>query len=191
MQALYLDTAKSASLSSAAMPMVGQKAPEFTLDAAVGKGEFSKVSLAELRGKWVVLVFYPLDFTSVCPTELLELAKRLPEFREQNAAVLGCSIDSIHAHKTWIEGTLGPVGFPLLSDLNREVSRAYGVLIEAAGHATRGTFIIDPEGVLQYALYHNTSIGRSVRETLRVLAALQTCETCPAEWEKGLPTLGK
>jgi len=173
------------------MLMVGQKAPEFTLKAAVGKGEFKDVSLADYRGKWVVLFFYPLDFTFVCPTEILEFSKREKEFKELNAVVLGCSVDSEHSHKAWINGSLGPLTYPLLSDLKREVTRRYGALIEDAGHSTRATFIIDPEGVMQYALYHNTNVGRSVGETLRVLDALQTGERCPVDWHKGEKTLGK
>jgi len=173
------------------MLMVGQKAPEFTLKAAVGKGEFKDVALTDYRGKWVVLFFYPLDFTFVCPTEILEFSKREKEFKEQNAVVLGCSVDSEHSHKAWITGSLGTLTYPLLSDLKRDVSRRYGALIEEAGHTTRATFIIDPEGVMQYALYHNTNVGRSVGETLRVLEALQTGERCPVDWQKGEKTLGK
>ncbi len=173
------------------MLMVGQKAPDFALDAVVGNGEFRKVSLQEFRGKWVVLFFYPLDFTSVCPTEIQGFSRKEADFKKLNAVVLGASVDSKHSHKAWIGGTLGSITFPLLSDLNRELSRNYGALIETSGHSTRATFIIDPEGVMQYALYHNTNVGRSVDETLRVLDALQTGEKCPIEWKKGEKTLGK
>jgi len=173
------------------MLMVGQKAPDFSLKAAVGKGDFKNISLSDYRGKWVVFFFYPLDFTFVCPTEIQEFSKRDADFKTLNAVVLGCSVDSVHSHKAWINGTLGQLNYPLLSDMNREVSRRYGALIEDAGHSTRATFMIDPEGVLQYALYHNTNVGRSVGETLRVLEALQTGERCPVEWKKGEKTLGK
>ncbi|MGQ0504289.1 MAG: peroxiredoxin [Myxococcaceae bacterium] len=173
------------------MLMVGHKAPEFSLEAVVGNGDFKKVSLADYRGKWVVLFFYPLDFTFVCPTEIQEFSKREAEFKKLNAIVLGCSVDSAHSHKAWINGTLGQLTYPLLSDLNREVARKYGALIEDAGHTTRATFMIDPDGVMQYALYHNTNVGRSVGETLRVLDALQTGERCPVEWKKGEKTLGR
>lgn len=173
------------------MSMVGQRAPEFTLDAMVGRGDFKKVSLADYRGKWVVLFFYPLDFTFVCPTEIQEFSKRDAEFKKLNTAVLGCSIDSVHSHKAWVNGSLGSIPFPLLSDLKREVSRAYNCLIEEKGHATRATFIIDPEGTLQYALYHNTDVGRSVSETLRVVEALKTGDRCPVEWKPGEKTLGR
>jgi peroxiredoxin 2/4 len=173
------------------MLMVGQKAPEFSLDAVIGKGDFKKVSLGDYKGKWVVLFFYPLDFTFVCPTEIQEFSKRDAEFKKMNSVVLGCSVDSKHSHKAWINGTLGELSYPLLSDMNREVARKYGALIEESGFTTRATFIVDPEGTLQYALYHNTNVGRSVGETLRVLEALQTGERCPVEWKKGEKTLGK
>jgi peroxiredoxin 2/4 len=173
------------------MLMVGQKAPEFTLEGVVGKGDFKKISLPDFKGKWVVLFFYPLDFTFVCPTEIQEFSKRESEFKKLNAVVLGASVDSKFSHKEWINGNLGALSYPLLSDINREVSRKYGALIEEQGFATRATFIVDPEGVLQYALYHNTNVGRSVNETLRVLEAIQTGERCPAEWKRGEKTLGK
>lgn len=173
------------------MLMVGQKAPEFSATAVVGKGDFRKVSLADYRGKWVVLFFYPLDFTFVCPTEILEFSRKEKSFRELNAVVLGASVDSEHSHKAWINRDLGELTYPLLSDLNKELSRKYHALIEDVGHATRATFIIDPDGVLQYALYHNTNVGRSVGETLRVLEALQTGENCPVEWKRGDRTLGR
>ena len=173
------------------MLMVGQKAPDFTADAVIGKGDFKKISLADFRGKWVVMFFYPLDFTFVCPTEITEFSKRDEEFKKLNAVVLGVSVDSVHSHKAWINGNLGEIRYPLLSDMTRELSRKYGALIEEKGFATRATFIVDPEGTLQYALYHNTNVGRSVSETLRVLDAIQTGERCPAEWKKGEKTLGK
>jgi len=173
------------------MLMVGQKAPAFAVEAVVGKGDFKKISLEDFKGKWVVMFFYPLDFTFVCPTEILEFSKRHEEFKALNAVVLGASVDSVHSHKAWINGGLGELRYPLLSDMNREVALKYGALIEDKGFTTRATFIIDPNGVLQYALYHNTAVGRSVGETLRVLDALQTGENCPVDWKKGQKTLGK
>ena len=172
------------------MLSLGQKAPDFSLKALVGKGDFADVSLSDYRGKWVVLFFYPLDFTSVCPTEINEFSRREPEFRKMNAAVLGCSVDSVHSHKAWLGTTLGAINFPLLSDLTKEISRRFGALLEEEGFASRATFIIDPEGNLQYALYQNNLVGRSVNETLRVLEALQTGQPCPAEWKRGDETLG-
>lgn len=171
--------------------LVGQKAPDFSLDAMVGKGDFAKVSLSDFQGKWVVLFFYALDFTTVCPTEIMELSRREGDFKRLNAAILGCSVDSVYAHRAWMTANLGPLAFPLLSDIKREVSRAYGALIEEKGFAARATFIIDPEGVVQYALFHSIEVGRSVAEILRVLDALSTREFCPSDWKRGDKTLGR
>ncbi len=173
--------------------MVGilEKAPAFRAKAVVGKGEVVDVSLADYRGKWVVLFFYPLDFTTVCPTEIVEFSRRHREFEALDAQVLACSVDSQHSHRAWIQKDLKEVTFPLVADLTKEIARSFGALIEGQGFATRATYIIDPEGVVQYAAYHNTRVGRSVSETLRVLEALRTGEKCPAEWNKGQKTLGK
>ena len=152
-------------------------------------GETKSVSLSDLRGRWVVLFFYPLDFTFICPTEITEFSKRLDEFERLHATVLGCSTDSVHSHKAWLK-ELGALRYPLLSDMTHEISRAYGVLLEEKGMALRGTFIIDPEGVLRYALYHDLGVGRSCDETLRVLSGLQTGELCQAGWKPGEKTLG-
>lgn len=166
------------------MLMVGEAAPVFELDALVGKDEFGRISLGAYRGRWVVLFFYPQDFTYVCPTELLAFSRKLADFRRLGAQVLACSVDSVFAHRKWIEDTLGDAGFPMLSDPTHAVSRAYGALVESKGYATRATFIIDPDGVLQWALYHNALVGRSVPETLRVLEALQSGEATPADWKR-------
>ena len=168
---------------------VGQNAPEFTLQGVVGD-KFKDVCLDEYKGKWVVLFFYPLDFTFICPTEITEFSKRDSEFKSMNAQVLGASIDSVFSHKAWLK-ELGSLNYPLLSDITKEVSRKYGVLLEEKGIALRGTFIIDPEGKLRYQLVHDLGIGRSVEEILRVLRALQTGELCPVEWKPGKKTLGK
>ena len=173
------------------MVTVYGKAPDFTAQAATGKGEIVEVSLSGLRGRWVVLFFYPLDFTFVCPTEILEFSKRAREFEAVGATVLGCSVDSQFAHKAWIEHGLGPIAIPLVSDVTRSIARSYGALLEDRGFATRATYVIDPEGVVQYACHHNTAIGRSVSETLRVLEALQTGEKCPVDWRPGASTLGR
>ncbi len=170
---------------------VGEQAPLFTLDAVVGK-EFKKINLTDFRGKWVVLFFYPLDFTFVCPTEIRGFNTALDRFKKLNAVVLGASVDSKYAHLAWIErGDLGKLDYPLLSDIRKETARSYGILDEKEGVALRGLFIIDPDGVLQYELVHNLSVGRSVEETLRVLEALQTGELCPVGWHRGEKTLGK
>ena len=168
---------------------VGQNAPEFTLQGIVDE-KFKDVSLDEYKGKWVVLFFYPLDFTFICPTEITEFSKRDSEFKALNAQVLGVSVDSVYSHKAWLK-ELGKINFPWLSDITKDVSRKYGVLLEDKGIALRGTFIIDPEGKLKYQLVHDLGIGRSVEEILRVLNALQTGELCPVEWKPGKKTLGK
>jgi peroxiredoxin (alkyl hydroperoxide reductase subunit C) len=173
------------------MLTIGQKAPDFSLEGVVGHGDFKQIKLSEFKGKWVLLFFYPLDFTFVCPTEIKEHSSRHADFEKRNCAVLGCSTDSKWSHKTWIAGDLGALKYPLLSDFNKETARAYGALIEDKGFATRASFLIDPEGNIQYALYHNTEVGRSVSEELRVLDALQTGERCPVEWKLGQKTLGK
>jgi alkyl hydroperoxide reductase subunit AhpC len=170
---------------------VGEPAPNFTLEAVINK-EFKKVSLTDYRGKWVVLFFYPLDFSFVCPTEIRGFNEKLDAFNKLNAIVLGASVDSKFSHLAWIErGDLGDLKYPLLSDIRKEVADRYGILNESEGIALRGLFIIDPEGILQYQLVHNLSVGRSVEETLRVLEALQTGELCPVGWHPGQKTLGK
>ncbi|MDO8683977.1 MAG: peroxiredoxin [Armatimonadota bacterium] len=171
------------------MIQVGQHAPEFTLEG-ISDGEFITSSLSEYRGKWVVLFFWPLDFTFICPTEILEFSARIKEFDELNAVVLGASTDSKYAHKAWTE-RLGEINFPMLSDITKDVSRDYGILIEGQGIALRGAFIVDPQGKIRYQLVHDLSVGRSVDEILRVLGALQTGELCPVAWTPGAPTLGK
>ncbi len=168
---------------------VGKRVPRFSLEA-YAEGQFKKVSLNDFSGKWVVLFFYPLDFTFVCPTEIKGFAQHITEFAKLNAQVLTCSTDSVHAHKAWSENSLGAVPYPMLADQTHEVSEAYGVL-NGKGVAMRGTFIIDPEGVLRYQVVSDMNVGRSVKETLRVLAAVQTGEKCPVEWEAGTATLGK
>jgi alkyl hydroperoxide reductase subunit AhpC len=170
------------------MVQVGQKAPEFALEAVQGS-EFVDVKLSDYAGKWVVLFFYPLDFTFVCPTEITGFARRRAEFDALGAQVLGASVDSKWSHLAWIERDLGDLGYPLLSDFKRETAEEYGVLLPE-GMALRGTFIIDPDGVLKYACVHDNNIGRNTDETLRVLQALQTGEKCPVDWKPGEATLG-
>jgi alkyl hydroperoxide reductase subunit AhpC len=172
------------------MIQVGTPAPDFKLEGVNDAGEFKYYSLADYKGKWVVLFFYPLDFTFICPTEITGFSKSLDAFKQLNAEVLGASTDSVHSHKAWLKD-LGALGFPLLSDMSHKASRDYDVLIEEKGHTVRGTFIIDDKGILMYALTHDNGVGRSIKETLRVLAALQQGELCPVEWEPGKATLGK
>jgi len=167
------------------MPMIGQPAPQFTAEAVVNGGDFKKISLSDYKGKWVVLFFYPLDFTFVCPTEITQFRDSLPQFKEQGAEVLGVSIDSVHAHKRWIKDDLGDLNYPLIGDVTKQMSRDYNVLLPESGIATRGTFIIDPEGMVQYMGIHNLNVGRDSNEILRVLTGLKTGELCAAGWKKG------
>ncbi|TSK05318.1 MAG: peroxiredoxin [Geobacter sp.] len=174
---------------------VGDPAPGFKLDAWVsttqGK-EFRQVSLDEFRGKWVVLFFYPMDFTFVCPTEIKGFNDALAGFEQLNTVVLGASTDSKYSHLAWVQrGDLGSLRYPLLSDIKKEVATKYGCLDEKDGVALRALYIIDPEGVLQYQVVHNLDVGRSVEETMRVLEALQTGSLCPLGWKPGQKTLGK
>lgn len=171
------------------MPRVGQKAPDFVASAYVN-GEITTVHLAEYRGRWVVLVFYPLDFTFVCPTELLAFAGNAEEFKHLNAEVIALSVDSVYSHKAWVERDLKDLRYPIASDITKQISREYGVLDEEKGVALRGTFVIDPEGVVQYEVVSALNLGRSTDETLRALEALQTGELCPANWRPGAQTLG-
>ena len=135
--------------------------------------------------------FYPRDFTFICPTELKGFATHKEDFSKLNAEILAASTDSEWSHKTWFEKDLPQVDYPILADTTQRVARDYDVLNEDDGSAERGVFIIDPDGIVQYALISAGSVGRSVKETLRVLEALQTGERCPMEWEPGKETLGK
>lgn len=168
---------------------VGEPAPKFTMQA-VADGRFQTVSLDDYRGQWVVLFFYPLDFTFVCPTEITDFSKQTAAFKKLNAAVIGCSTDSVYSHQAWLKD-LGHLAYPLAADKSMGVARDYGVLVEKDGIALRGTFLVDPQGVLRYSVVHDLSVGRSVDEVLRVLAAFETGELCPAGWKPGQKTLGK
>lgn len=178
------------------MSLVQKKAPDFETDAVVGT-EFKRIKLADFKGKWTVLFFYPLDFTFVCPTEITAFSDRIADFKKLNAEVLGCSVDSKFSHLAWVktarkDGGLGKIEYPLLADLGKKIAADYGVLLDA-GIALRGLFIINPEGVIQYEVVHDLGIGRNVDETLRVLEAIQTVaktgEVCPANWGKGGKTM--
>ncbi|GAX82795.1 hypothetical protein CEUSTIGMA_g10221.t1 [Chlamydomonas eustigma] len=186
------------SRSDAIKPIVGNKAPDFRAPAVVNE-EFKEVSLSDYHEKkFIVLFFYPLDFTFVCPTEIRAFSDRYEEFKSLNTEVLGVSIDSHHTHLAWIrtdrkDGGLGQLHYPLVSDLRKEIAEAYGVLNDE-GVALRGLFIIDLEGIVQHATINNLGFGRSVDETLRVLQAIQhVCahpdEVCPAGWKPGHKTM--
>jgi peroxiredoxin (alkyl hydroperoxide reductase subunit C) len=175
-------TAQS-SVSEEAKPCVETKAPNFTLPSTYDRD----ISLVEYKGKYVVLVFYPEDFTPVCSSEIPRFNAEISKFEELDAQVLGISVQSVESHEKWIE-ELGGLEYPLLSDVNKEVSRKYGVLRPDGSVALRGTFIIDPDGVIQFLNVHNMEVGRSVEEILRVLEAIQTGELCPVEWSKTTST---
>lgn len=170
---------------------VGAPAPDFEMLSTKNMETLhEKVRLSDYRGKWLVMFYYPLDFTFVCPTEIRAFSDAAAQFKKAGAEILGVSTDSVYSHRAWIKAGkelngLGEIGFPLASDITREVSRKYGVLIEEQGIALRGLFIIDPKGMLQYAVIHNLGVGRSTDETLRVLNAFQTGELCPANWKPG------
>lgn len=175
------------------MLRISTPAPSFEHVTAYKKGspDFVKISLKDYAGKWLVLFFYPRDFTFICPTELRGFAKHASAFTELNAEILAASTDSEWSHKNWFERDLPEVGYPVLADNTHAISEAYDVYNPDAGLAERGTFIIDPEGMVRYALVSSGSVGRSVTETLRVLKALQSGELCPVEWSAGEQTLGK
>lgn len=170
---------------------IGTPAPTFTNLDAYHKGEFTKISLSDYAGKWLVLFFYPRDFTFICPTELKGFATHEAEFEKLNCKVVAASTDSTWCHKAWFERDLPMVTYPVIADTGLKLSRDYQVLNEENGEAQRGLFIIDPEGIVTYALVSSGSVGRSVKEVLRVLQALQSGELCPVEWEPGQETLGK
>lgn len=175
---------------------VGKPAPSFQLQA-VDDGDFKPLALDDYRGRWLVLLFYPLDFTFVCPTELCAFSDRIDEFHALGADVAGVSVDSQYTHLAWTqkprsEGGVRGLRFPLLSDLGRKVSLSYGVLNED-GVALRALVVIDPSGVVQHATVNNLSVGRSVDETLRVIQASQLAsisgDVCPADWKPGDETI--
>jgi len=176
--------------------LVQKPAPEFKGQAVVGKA-FKEIKLSDYKGKWVVLFFYPLDFTFVCPTEIIAFDAQYQKFNELNVEIIGVSVDSHYTHLAWIntprkDGGVGDLKFPLLSDLSKNISRDYGVLLDS-GIALRGLFVINPKGIVQCAVVHDLGIGRNVDEVLRVLAALQqvekTGEVCPANWKPGAETM--
>ncbi|KAL8447872.1 hypothetical protein Emed_004167 [Eimeria media] len=174
--------------------LVGQKAPDVTCEAVMADGSFGTVSLKQFHGKkYVLLFFYPFDFTFVCPSEIIAFSKAVGDFESRNVQVLGCSCDSKFSHNAWRSqdlknGGIGPVKFPLLADTTKEAAKAFGVLLPD-GMALRGLFLIDKEGIVQHALVNSLAIGRSVPEALRVVDALQHHEqygdVCPANWQKG------
>ncbi|MCA9801842.1 MAG: peroxiredoxin [Cyanobacteria bacterium HKST-UBA02] len=173
------------------MLQVGKKAPPFDMPSTKDMKTLKEnVSLSDYRGKWLIMFFYPLDFTFVCPTELKAFNEKYEEIKKAGADVLAVSTDSVYSHRAWIKtdeanGGLGDLKYILASDITKDVSRDYGVLLEDKGIALRGLFIVDPDGYLQYQVVHSLNTGRSVDETLRVLEALKTGGLCGADWKPG------
>ncbi|MEB3884219.1 peroxiredoxin [Lyngbya sp. CCY1209] len=177
---------------------VGLPAPDFTATAVIDQ-EFKTIKLSDYRGQYLVLFFYPLDFTFVCPTEITAFSDRAEEFSAINTQILGVSVDSEFSHLAWIQtdrksGGVGDLNYPLVSDIKKEISAAYNVLDPEAGIALRGLFIIDKDGIIQHATINNLAFGRNVDETLRTLQAIQYVQTnpdevCPAGWQPGEKTM--
>jgi len=179
------------------MPSLMKPAPHFK-GTAVVKGQFKEISLDQYKGKYVVLFFYPLDFTFVCPTEIIAFSDRVEEFRHINCEVVACSTDSQFAHLAWVnqsrkDGGLGEMNIPLLADKSMKISRDYGVLDEETGIPFRGLYIIDPKGIMRQVTVNDLPVGRSVDETLRLVQAFQYTdkhgEVCPAGWKPGNKTI--
>ena len=177
--------------------LVTKPAPDFTAQAVMPDGSFQEVSLSQYKGKYVLLFFYPLDFTFVCPTEIIAFSERIADFKKLGVEVLGVSIDSHFSHLAWRstprnEGGIGPIEYPLVADLNKDIARDYDVLL-GAGIALRGLFLIDKEGVVRHQVVNDLPLGRSVDEALRMVQALQyfeaNGEVCPANWQEGARTI--
>jgi len=177
--------------------LVGKKAPDFKAPAVVN-GDFKDVSLSDYKGKYVLLFFYPLDFTFVCPTEMHAFQEKLSAFQKLNTEVIGVSVDSKFSHHAWIrqpraEGGIQGVTYPVVSDINKTISRDYDVLIPDAGVALRGAFLIDKNGVVQHQTVNALPLGRNIDEFLRLTEALQFTEehgeVCPANWNKGAKSM--
>ena len=173
--------------------LVAKPAPEFEAQAVMPDGSFKQIKLSGYKGKYVVLFFYPLDFTFVCPTEIIAFSEKQGEFKKRNTQVIGVSIDSHFSHLAWRntdrkKGGLGDIAYPLVADISKQVSKDYDVLADM-GIAFRGLFLIDQEGIVQHQLVNNLPLGRNVDEALRLVDALQfhekNGEVCPANWKEG------
>ncbi len=173
--------------------LVTKPAPDFTAEAVFPDGSFGNVTLSEFKGKYVALFFYPLDFTFVCPTEIIAFDHRIEEFKSRGVEVLGCSIDSKFSHWAWRntkvkDGGIGEIGYTLVSDLSKQIGRDYDVLFDGM-KCLRASFLIDKAGIVQHQVVNALSLGRNVDEMLRTIDALQFSEengeVCPAGWEKG------
>lgn len=176
------------------MLTIGDKLPKFKLQASVsiepGK-EFKRISNEDVDGRWLVLFYWPMDFTFVCPTEIIEFGKHYEDFKAAGADVLGASTDTHYVHLAWRENHPGlrNLPFPMLADTKKELAAALGILHKDEGVALRATFIVDPEGTIRWATVNDLKVGRNVLETIRTLNALQTDELTPCNWEAGQPVL--
>ena len=177
------------------MSLVGKTAPDFELEGYFG-GQISRYKLSDYRKKWVLLLFYPLDFSFVCPTEVLNFSAAAEKFCGLNCQIFGISVDSVYVHKAWVDtkredgGLGGNLNYPLLSDLNKVAARDYGILMEGEGVSLRGLFLISPDGMIMHSTINSLSVGRSVTEAMRVMKAFQFVsahegQVCPADWEDG------
>jgi len=169
------------------MVRLGEAAPDFSLPGVL-HGVVREYSLKEFRGKWVILFFYPKDFTFICPTEVSGFNQKHQDFERANAQILGVSIDSVEVHSAWAK-ELGGLSYPLISDENGIVAKLYDAFDVNEGVPRRATFIIDPEQRLSYIVVSHVNVGRSIEETYRVLEALRTGRPCPSGWQPGEPTL--
>lgn len=177
--------------------LVTKEAPNFKATAVMPDGSFKEISLQDYRGKYVLLFFWPLDFTFVCPTEIIAFSDRAEEFERLGVQILGCSVDSPYTHLAWrntprSKGGIGEVKYPLISDLDKKITTAYDVL-DSTGVALRGLFLIDKQGIVRHEVVNDSSLGRSVDEALRVVKAWQFHEqhgeVCPADWQEGKPAI--
>jgi alkyl hydroperoxide reductase subunit AhpC len=177
--------------------LVQKPAPDFKAQAVMADGSFKEISLADYKGKYVILFFYPLDFTFVCPTEIIAFSDAAKSFEAIGVQLLGVSVDSHFSHLAWrntprTQGGLGQIDYPLIADLNKQISRSYDVLVNDA-IALRGLFLIDKQGIVRHQVVNDLPLGRSVEEALRTVKALQYVEThgevCPANWKEGSRTI--
>lgn len=188
-------TTATATATATETVKIGLKAPSFDLPSTKNLETLEEnVSLESYRGRWLMVFFWPFDFTYVCPTEIIAFSDHYDKFQELDCDVVGISVDSIYTHRAWIntprdQQGIGPISYPMASDFKKETARAYGILDEASGAAHRGLFIIDPDGILRYQVVTDMNVGRSVEETLRILEALQSGGLCPANWKPGQKTL--
>ena len=177
------------------MLTVGDKLPDFSLTAVISlqKGhEFEEITSKSCLGKWLLLFFWPMDFTFICPTEIADFGKRFKDFDDRDVLVLGASTDTHYVHLAWRQShpDLKDLPFPMLADTKRELASALGIL-HGSGVALRATLAVDPEGIIRWVNVNDLSVGRNTAEALRVIDALQTGDLCPCNWQKGTPTLGK